>query len=179
MRAGDQVFKCNRTFIGCKEQGQITVKEGQVVYRHLSVDVEMFWCVSIFTAQYKTQEAECYTANIQIKLNMCVDLMWSYCSIRCPKYTCRSLFHCIFKQKTIKNKLCRIKLFVFNQGSSTVTPYFLFCLEMYVTSRYISLKVINTHFFSWWIFHFSSTSSRLFYFLFLSEGSCRVFIHHW
>uniref|UniRef100_A0A1A7XH53 SH3 and cysteine rich domain n=1 Tax=Iconisemion striatum TaxID=60296 RepID=A0A1A7XH53_9TELE len=27
---GDQVFRCNRTFIGCKEQGQITLKEGQV-----------------------------------------------------------------------------------------------------------------------------------------------------
>ena len=35
VRAGDQVFKCNRTFIGCKEQGQITLKEGQVVYVHL------------------------------------------------------------------------------------------------------------------------------------------------
>lgn len=30
LRAGDQVFKCNRTFIGCKEQGQITLKEGQI-----------------------------------------------------------------------------------------------------------------------------------------------------
>ncbi|XP_071761543.1 SH3 and cysteine-rich domain-containing protein [Centroberyx gerrardi] len=30
VRAGDQVFRCNRTFIGCKEQGQITLKEGQV-----------------------------------------------------------------------------------------------------------------------------------------------------
>ncbi|XP_028843047.1 SH3 and cysteine-rich domain-containing protein [Denticeps clupeoides] len=30
LRAGDQVFRCNRTFIGCKEQGQITVKEGQI-----------------------------------------------------------------------------------------------------------------------------------------------------
>uniref|UniRef100_A0A3Q0R1P5 SH3 and cysteine rich domain n=1 Tax=Amphilophus citrinellus TaxID=61819 RepID=A0A3Q0R1P5_AMPCI len=29
LRAGDQVFRCNRTFIGCKEQGQITLKEGQ------------------------------------------------------------------------------------------------------------------------------------------------------
>jgi len=28
----DQVFRCNRTFIGCKEQGQITLKEGQVLY---------------------------------------------------------------------------------------------------------------------------------------------------
>uniref|UniRef100_A0A1A8JEI7 SH3 and cysteine rich domain n=4 Tax=Nothobranchius TaxID=28779 RepID=A0A1A8JEI7_NOTKU len=27
---GDQVFRCNRTFIGCKEQGQITLKEGQI-----------------------------------------------------------------------------------------------------------------------------------------------------
>ncbi|KAK1894321.1 SH3 and cysteine-rich domain containing protein [Dissostichus eleginoides] len=26
----DQVFRCNRTFIGCKEQGQITLKEGQI-----------------------------------------------------------------------------------------------------------------------------------------------------
>lgn len=30
VRAGDRVFRCNRTFIGCKEQGQITLKEGQV-----------------------------------------------------------------------------------------------------------------------------------------------------
>lgn len=30
LQAGDQVFRCNRTFIGCKEQGQITLKEGQV-----------------------------------------------------------------------------------------------------------------------------------------------------
>lgn len=30
MHAGDQVFRCNRTFIGCREQGQITLKEGQV-----------------------------------------------------------------------------------------------------------------------------------------------------
>ncbi|XP_063040220.1 SH3 and cysteine-rich domain-containing protein [Engraulis encrasicolus] len=30
VRAGDQVFRCTRTFIGCKEQGQITLKEGQV-----------------------------------------------------------------------------------------------------------------------------------------------------
>ncbi|XP_072222026.1 SH3 and cysteine-rich domain-containing protein isoform X2 [Leuresthes tenuis] len=30
LRAGDQVFRCNRTFIGCKEQGQITLKEGQI-----------------------------------------------------------------------------------------------------------------------------------------------------
>ncbi|KAL7861515.1 hypothetical protein SRHO_G00129560 [Serrasalmus rhombeus] len=30
VRAGDQVFRCNRTFIGCKEQGQITLKEGQI-----------------------------------------------------------------------------------------------------------------------------------------------------
>ncbi|XP_035466434.1 SH3 and cysteine-rich domain-containing protein isoform X2 [Scophthalmus maximus] len=30
VRTGDQVFKCNRTFIGCKEQGQITLKEGQI-----------------------------------------------------------------------------------------------------------------------------------------------------
>ncbi|KAJ8398160.1 hypothetical protein AAFF_G00430040 [Aldrovandia affinis] len=27
---GDQVFRCHRTFIGCKEQGQITLKEGQI-----------------------------------------------------------------------------------------------------------------------------------------------------
>lgn len=32
VRAGDRVFRCNRTFIGCKEQGQITLKEGQVLY---------------------------------------------------------------------------------------------------------------------------------------------------
>ncbi|KAG5265864.1 hypothetical protein AALO_G00247190 [Alosa alosa] len=30
VRAGDQVFRCIRTFIGCKEQGQITLKEGQI-----------------------------------------------------------------------------------------------------------------------------------------------------
>ncbi|XP_077095719.1 SH3 and cysteine-rich domain-containing protein isoform X2 [Siphateles boraxobius] len=30
VRAGDRVFRCHRTFIGCKEQGQITLKEGQV-----------------------------------------------------------------------------------------------------------------------------------------------------
>ncbi|XP_054651491.1 SH3 and cysteine-rich domain-containing protein isoform X2 [Dunckerocampus dactyliophorus] len=30
LRAGDQVFRCNRTFIGCREQGQITLKEGQI-----------------------------------------------------------------------------------------------------------------------------------------------------
>uniref|UniRef100_A0A673KY28 SH3 and cysteine rich domain n=1 Tax=Sinocyclocheilus rhinocerous TaxID=307959 RepID=A0A673KY28_9TELE len=30
VRAGDRVFRCNRTFIGCKEQGQITLKEGQI-----------------------------------------------------------------------------------------------------------------------------------------------------
>ncbi|KAM6969402.1 SH3 and cysteine-rich domain-containing protein isoform 2-T2 [Tautogolabrus adspersus] len=30
VQVGDQVFKCNRTFIGCKEQGQITLKEGQI-----------------------------------------------------------------------------------------------------------------------------------------------------
>ncbi|XP_029972518.1 SH3 and cysteine-rich domain-containing protein isoform X1 [Salarias fasciatus] len=30
LHAGDQVFRCNRTFIGCKEQGQITLKEGQI-----------------------------------------------------------------------------------------------------------------------------------------------------
>ncbi|XP_059374892.1 SH3 and cysteine-rich domain-containing protein-like isoform X1 [Carassius carassius] len=30
VRAGDRVFICNRTFIGCKEQGQITLKEGQI-----------------------------------------------------------------------------------------------------------------------------------------------------
>ncbi|KAM9777390.1 SH3 and cysteine-rich domain-containing protein [Neosynchiropus ocellatus] len=30
LRAGDQVFRCHRTFIGCKEQGQITLKEGQI-----------------------------------------------------------------------------------------------------------------------------------------------------
>ncbi|XP_016894588.1 SH3 and cysteine-rich domain-containing protein isoform X3 [Cynoglossus semilaevis] len=28
--ARDRVFRCNRTFIGCKEQGQITLKEGQI-----------------------------------------------------------------------------------------------------------------------------------------------------
>lgn len=37
VRAGDQVFRCNRTFIGCKEQGQITLKEGQVLRSDLSV----------------------------------------------------------------------------------------------------------------------------------------------
>lgn len=31
VQAGDRVFRCNRTFIGCKEQGQITLKEGQVL----------------------------------------------------------------------------------------------------------------------------------------------------
>ncbi|XP_020500865.1 SH3 and cysteine-rich domain-containing protein isoform X1 [Labrus bergylta] len=30
VQAEDQVFRCNRTFIGCKEQGQITLKEGQI-----------------------------------------------------------------------------------------------------------------------------------------------------
>ncbi|XP_026142576.1 SH3 and cysteine-rich domain-containing protein-like [Carassius auratus] len=30
VRAGDRVFRCNRTFIGCKEQGQINLKEGQI-----------------------------------------------------------------------------------------------------------------------------------------------------
>uniref|UniRef100_A0A673L3K4 SH3 and cysteine rich domain n=1 Tax=Sinocyclocheilus rhinocerous TaxID=307959 RepID=A0A673L3K4_9TELE len=30
VRAGDRVFRCNRTFIGSKEQGQITLKEGQI-----------------------------------------------------------------------------------------------------------------------------------------------------
>ncbi|KAI5102747.1 SH3 and cysteine-rich domain-containing protein isoform X2, partial [Silurus meridionalis] len=30
VREGDRVFRCNRTFIGCKEQGQITIKEGQI-----------------------------------------------------------------------------------------------------------------------------------------------------
>ncbi|KAM3871099.1 SH3 and cysteine-rich domain-containing protein [Diretmus argenteus] len=30
VRVGDQVFRCNRTYIGCKEQGQITLKEGQI-----------------------------------------------------------------------------------------------------------------------------------------------------
>lgn len=30
VRAGDRVFRCHRTFIGCKEQGQITLKEGQI-----------------------------------------------------------------------------------------------------------------------------------------------------
>ncbi|KAM6912669.1 SH3 and cysteine-rich domain-containing protein isoform 1-T1 [Xenentodon cancila] len=30
LQAGDQVFRCNRAFIGCKEQGQITLKEGQI-----------------------------------------------------------------------------------------------------------------------------------------------------
>ncbi|XP_056151828.1 SH3 and cysteine-rich domain-containing protein isoform X2 [Lampris incognitus] len=28
--AKDQVYRCNRTFIGCKEQGQITLKQGQI-----------------------------------------------------------------------------------------------------------------------------------------------------
>ncbi|XP_009291344.1 SH3 and cysteine-rich domain-containing protein isoform X2 [Danio rerio] len=28
--SSDRVFRCNRTFIGCKEQGQITLKEGQI-----------------------------------------------------------------------------------------------------------------------------------------------------
>lgn len=31
VHAGDRVFRCNRTFIGCKEQGQMTLKEGQVL----------------------------------------------------------------------------------------------------------------------------------------------------
>uniref|UniRef100_H3DIT6 SH3 and cysteine rich domain n=1 Tax=Tetraodon nigroviridis TaxID=99883 RepID=H3DIT6_TETNG len=30
VHAGDRVFRCNRTFIGCKEQGQMTLKEGQI-----------------------------------------------------------------------------------------------------------------------------------------------------
>ncbi|KAJ3612909.1 hypothetical protein NHX12_019166, partial [Muraenolepis orangiensis] len=29
VEAGDQVYRCNKTFIGCKEQGQITLREGQ------------------------------------------------------------------------------------------------------------------------------------------------------
>ncbi|XP_043920928.1 SH3 and cysteine-rich domain-containing protein isoform X2 [Protopterus annectens] len=30
VRAGERIFRCTRTYIGCKEQGQITIKEGQV-----------------------------------------------------------------------------------------------------------------------------------------------------
>ncbi|XP_035598395.1 SH3 and cysteine-rich domain-containing protein isoform X1 [Oncorhynchus keta] len=30
VKTGDRVFRCHRTFIGCKEQGQITLKEGQI-----------------------------------------------------------------------------------------------------------------------------------------------------
>ncbi|XP_066547227.1 SH3 and cysteine-rich domain-containing protein isoform X2 [Amia ocellicauda] len=30
VRAGERVYRCTRTFIGCKEQGQITLKEGQI-----------------------------------------------------------------------------------------------------------------------------------------------------
>uniref|UniRef100_A0A3P9J8Z0 SH3 and cysteine rich domain n=1 Tax=Oryzias latipes TaxID=8090 RepID=A0A3P9J8Z0_ORYLA len=30
LRAEDQVFRCNRAFIGCKEQSQLTLKEGQI-----------------------------------------------------------------------------------------------------------------------------------------------------
>ncbi|XP_051503160.1 SH3 and cysteine-rich domain-containing protein-like isoform X1 [Myxocyprinus asiaticus] len=30
VKVGDRVFRCNRTFIGCKEQGQMTLKEGQI-----------------------------------------------------------------------------------------------------------------------------------------------------
>ncbi|XP_062863961.1 SH3 and cysteine-rich domain-containing protein [Trichomycterus rosablanca] len=30
VKEGERVFQCNRTFIGCKEQGQITLKEGQI-----------------------------------------------------------------------------------------------------------------------------------------------------
>ncbi|XP_023690454.2 SH3 and cysteine-rich domain-containing protein [Paramormyrops kingsleyae] len=30
LQHGDRVFRCYKTFIGCKEQGQITLKEGQV-----------------------------------------------------------------------------------------------------------------------------------------------------
>ncbi|XP_052001753.1 SH3 and cysteine-rich domain-containing protein isoform X2 [Xyrauchen texanus] len=30
VNVGDRVFRCNRTFIGCKEQGQITLKVGQI-----------------------------------------------------------------------------------------------------------------------------------------------------
>ncbi|MEQ2249744.1 hypothetical protein ILYODFUR_032411, partial [Ilyodon furcidens] len=29
LQEADHVFRCNRTFIGCKEQGQLTLKEGQ------------------------------------------------------------------------------------------------------------------------------------------------------
>lgn len=36
VHAGDRVFRCNRTFIGCKEQGQITLKEGQVLGEAIS-----------------------------------------------------------------------------------------------------------------------------------------------
>ncbi|XP_028673871.1 SH3 and cysteine-rich domain-containing protein [Erpetoichthys calabaricus] len=34
VKAGGRVFRCMRTFIGCKEQGQITLKEGQVCVTH-------------------------------------------------------------------------------------------------------------------------------------------------
>lgn len=37
VHAGDRVFRCNRTFIGCKEQGQITLKEGQVLHSDLLI----------------------------------------------------------------------------------------------------------------------------------------------
>ncbi|MBN3318328.1 STAC protein, partial [Atractosteus spatula] len=30
VRAGERVYRCTRTYIGCKEQGQITLKEGQI-----------------------------------------------------------------------------------------------------------------------------------------------------
>ncbi|XP_053365493.1 SH3 and cysteine-rich domain-containing protein isoform X1 [Clarias gariepinus] len=30
VKEGDRVLRCHRTFIGCKEQGQITIKEGQI-----------------------------------------------------------------------------------------------------------------------------------------------------
>uniref|UniRef100_A0A3B4A8D4 Uncharacterized protein n=1 Tax=Periophthalmus magnuspinnatus TaxID=409849 RepID=A0A3B4A8D4_9GOBI len=30
VQGSDQVYRCNRTFIGCKEQGQMTLKEGQI-----------------------------------------------------------------------------------------------------------------------------------------------------
>lgn len=48
VQVGDRVFRCNRTFIGCKEQGQITLKEGQVLHKLNDDGTLGQCCVSIF-----------------------------------------------------------------------------------------------------------------------------------
>lgn len=81
LRAGDRVFRCNRTFIGCKEQGQITLKEGQVLYKlndegtlgqWLYEHLLQLWRCS---TQCKTQAAKSYPGNIQMK-PICLEGMW-------------------------------------------------------------------------------------------------------